>query len=132
MIIEKARELGIALSESQEFQAMNDAQRAMEQDETLMEKLSLFNEKQSRIMELMSSEEGVQAEISLLSAEMEALRAALIENETFVNMLETQAAFQALMKRVNRAIGICIGAQMEDEEQESGCGGNCSGCHSCH
>lgn len=131
MIIEKARELGIALSESQEFQAMNDAQRAMEQDEALMEKLNLFNEKQGRIMELMSSEEGAQAEISLLSAEMEALRTSLIENETFVEMLETQAAFQALMKRVNRAIGICIGAQMDDE-QEDGCGGNCSGCHGCH
>lgn len=131
MIIEKARELGIALSESQEFQAMNDAQRAMEQDEALMEKLNLFNEKQGHIVELMSNEEGAQAEISLLSAEMEALRTSLVENETFVQMLETQAAFQALMKRVNRAIGICIGAQMDDE-QEGGCGGNCSGCHSCH
>jgi cell fate (sporulation/competence/biofilm development) regulator YlbF (YheA/YmcA/DUF963 family) len=110
---------------------MNDAQRAMEQDEALMEKLNLFNEKQGRIMELMSNEEGAQAEISLLSAEMEALRTSLIENEAFVEMLETQAAFQALMKRVNRAIGICIGAQMDDG-QEDGCGGNCSGCNGCH
>jgi cell fate (sporulation/competence/biofilm development) regulator YlbF (YheA/YmcA/DUF963 family) len=131
MIIEKARELGIALSESEEFVAMNEAQRAMERDESLMENLASFNEKQSRIMELMSSEDGAQAEISMLSTEMEALRTSLIENETFVKMLETQGAFQALMKRVNRAIGACIGADMEDEEN-GGCGGGCSGCRGCH
>ncbi len=131
MIIEKARELGIALSESEEFTAMNDAQRAMEQDETLMERLNAFNAKQSRIMELMSGEENAQDEIGALSTQMEAIRTALLESETFVRMLETQSAFQELMKRVNRAIGVCIGADIESTE-ESGCGGNCSGCRGCH
>ncbi len=131
MIIEKAKELGIALSESDEFRAMNDAQRAMEEDEALMAKLSDFNEKQNRMMELLSADEGDQAQVSLLSAQMEALRTQLIEDDTFVKMLETQTVFQALMKRVNRAIGLCIGAEIEDEE-EAGCGGNCSGCHGCH
>lgn len=131
MIIEKAKELGIALSESDEFRAMNDAQRAMEEDEALMAKLSDFNEKQNRMMELLSADEGDQAQVSLLSAQMEALRTQLIEDDTFVKMLETQTVFQALMKRVNRAIGLCIGAEIEDEE-EAGCGGNCLGCHGCH
>lgn len=131
MIIEKAKELGIALSESDEFRAMNDAQRAMEEDEALMAKLSDFNEKQNRMMELLSADEGDQAQVSLLSAQMEALRTQLIEDDTFVKMLETQTVFQALMKRVNRAIGLCIGAEIEDEE-DAGCGGNCSGCHGCH
>lgn len=131
MIIEKAKELGIALSESDEFRAMNDAQRAMEEDEVLMAKLNDFNEKQNRMMELLSADEGDQAQVSLLSAQMEALRTQLIEDETFVKMLETQTVFQALMKRVNRAIGLCIGAEIEDEE-DAGCGGNCSGCHGCH
>ncbi|HOG01890.1 MAG TPA: YlbF family regulator [Clostridia bacterium] len=131
MIIEKARELGIALSESEEFTAMNEAKLAMERDEALMEKLAAFNEKQSRIMEMMSEEEVSQAEISRLSAEMETLRTSLIEDETFVRMLETQGAFQALMKRVNRAIGVCIGADLEQEEN-GGCGGDCAGCRGCH
>lgn len=131
MIIEKAKELGIALSESEEFRAMNEAERAMETDEGLMAKINEFNHKQSRIMELLSADEGDQAQISLLSAQMEALRTELIENEAFVKMLETQATFQALMKRVNRAIGMCIGADMEENE-EAGCGGHCSGCSGCH
>lgn len=132
MIIEKARELGIALSESEEFRAMNDAQRVMELDEALMQKLNRFNEIQSQIMEIMSSKDGAQAEISMLSAEAEALRTELIGNETFVKMLETQVAFQALMKRVNRVISVCIGAEIENDENEhTDCSGNCSGCHNC-
>lgn len=131
MIIEKARELGIALSESEEYRAMNEAQLAMERDETLMAKLNEFNELQSRIMELMSDEDCAHDEINGLSARMEAVRAALIENDSFTRMLETQSAFQALMKRVNRAIGVCIGADMGDENAQ-GCGGNCAGCSGCH
>ncbi len=132
MIIEKARELGIALSESEEFRAMNEAKLAMERDEALMEKLAAFNEKQSSIMELMSGDDVSQAELSLLSSEMEAIRTSLIENDAFVRMLETQGAFQELMKRVNRAIGVCIGADMEEDGEGSGCGGDCAGCRGCH
>lgn len=132
MIIEKARELGLALSESKEFIEMNEAQRAMELDEALMQKINRFNEMQSQIMELMSSKDEAQAEISMLSAEAEALRTELIKNETFVKMLETQVAFQTLMKRVNRVIGVCIGAEIDnDEDAATDCSGNCAGCHNC-
>ncbi len=131
MIIEKAKELGIALSESEEFRAMNEAQCAMETDKDLMGKINEFNHKQSRIMELLGADEGDQAQINALSAQLEALRTELVENEAFVKMLETQSTFQALMQRVNRAIGMCIGADVEENE-ETGCGGQCSGCSGCH
>lgn len=133
MIIEKARELGIALSESDEFRNMSEAQRAMELDTAIMAKLDEFNSRQSRIMEVMSGEESDPDEMSALSTQMEAIRGQLLTEEKFVKMLETQAAFEALMKRVNRAIGVCIGADMsEDDEEGHNCGGDCSGCSGCH
>ncbi len=133
MIIDKARELGIALSETEEFKNMNEAQRAMELDSEIMAKLDEFNSKQSRIMEVMSGEESDPDEMSALSTQMEAIRGQLLAEEKFVKMLEAQAAFEALMKRVNRAIGVCIGAEMtEDDDETHSCGGDCSGCSGCH
>lgn len=133
MIIDKARELGIALSETEEFKNMNEAQRAMELDSEIMAKLDEFNSKQSRIMEVMSGEESDPDEMSALSTQMEAIRGQLLAEEKFVKMLEAQAAFEALMKRVNRAIGVCIGAEMtEDDDGTHSCGGDCSGCSGCH
>ena len=76
-----------------------------------------------------------------MSRDIERLHDELIANETFRAMLEAQAEFQQLMKRVNAIIGMCIGAENRAEEtddgedDEGGCGGcsgccaNCSGCH---
>ena len=44
MVIEKARELGIALSESQEFRRMLQARAAIEENETLANTINLLQE----------------------------------------------------------------------------------------
>ena len=56
MIIEKARELGIAISESEEFINMTRTREAMEADEQLMANLNEYNAMQQSIMDIMSFE----------------------------------------------------------------------------
>lgn len=129
MIIEKARELGLALSESKEFQRMNQARAAMEADEALVNALNEYNEKQNAIMKLMSGDADV-SQVQGMSSELERLHDFLMESELFSALLEAQNDFQALMKRVNRAIGLCIGMEGE-EESESSCGSDCSYCSGC-
>ncbi len=129
MIIEKARELGIALSESEEFLRMNRARAAMEADATLMSALDEYNQKQNDIMELMSGDADV-SEIQGMSADLERLHDMLTSSELFTAMLEAQNGFQALMKRVNRAIGLCVGMEIE-EDGDSACGSDCAHCAGC-
>ena len=49
MILEKARELGIALSESDEFINMTRTREAMEADTQLMDELNEYNAMSERI-----------------------------------------------------------------------------------
>lgn len=138
MILEKARELGIALSESDEFANMTRTRETMEADTGLMAELNEYNALQESIARLLTQDGDNHAEIQQMSRDIERLHDELIENETFRAMLEAQAEFQQLMKRVNAVIGMCIGAEGKDEEEdndeenEGGCSGCCSQCSGCH
>ena len=136
MIIEKARELGIAISESEEFINMTRTREAMEADEQLMANLNEYNAMQQSIMDIMSSDTDNTQAVQDMSRDIERLHDELLANETFHAMLEAQARFQQLMKQVNRVIGLCIGAEEHnepdsDEEEEGGCNGYCSHCTGC-
>ena len=128
MIIEKARELGIELSESPEFKRMMAAQSAMEGKPEIMEMLEGYNSRQSEIMEEMSGE-GDAKRMTALSAEMDELKEGLFNTAEFVEMMEARNAFEELMKRVNRAIGMSIGLEPEDDDE--GCTHDCGSCHGC-
>lgn len=136
MIIEKARELGIAISESEEFINMTRTREAMEADEQLMANLNEYNAMQQSIMDIMSSDTDNTQAVQDMSRDIERLHDELLANETFHAMLEAQARFQQLMKQVNRVIGLCIGAEEHnepdsDKEEEGGCNGCCSHCTGC-
>lgn len=125
MIIEKARELGIAISESEEFINMTRTREAMEADEQLMANLNEYNAMQQSIMDIMSSDTDNTQAVQDMSRDIERLHDELLANEAFHAMLEAQARFQQLMKQVNRVIGLCIGAEEHnepdsDEEEEGG------------
>ena len=136
MIIEKARELGIAISESEEFINMTRTREAMEADEQLMANLNEYNAMQQSIMDIMSSDTDNTQAVQDMSRDIERLHDELLANEAFHAMLEAQARFQQLMKQVNRVIGLCIGAEEHnepdsDEAEEGGCNGCCSHCTGC-
>ena len=63
MILEKARELGIALSESDEFINMTRTREAMEADTQLMDELNEYNAMQESIARLLTMDGDNQAEI---------------------------------------------------------------------
>ena len=140
MILDKARELGIALSESDEFINMTRTREAMEADEQLMSNLNEYNSMQEQIAKLLAAEGDNRQEIQNMSRDVERLHDELIANETFCAMLGAQAEFQLLMKRVNSIIGMCIGVEenseepdnCDDGEDEGGCSGCCTNCSGCH
>jgi cell fate (sporulation/competence/biofilm development) regulator YlbF (YheA/YmcA/DUF963 family) len=129
MVIEKARELGIALSESTEFKRLNDARTAIDADGALTDMIDSFTNKRQEIMEALSDENADHALLSATSREMERIQAILLENKLFKEMLDAQNDFQTLMSRVNTEIATCIG--MENAGDEDGCNGSCTSCHGC-
>jgi len=128
MILEKARELGIALSESAEFTRMNAAREAMEANEAVMNMLEEYQKKQENIVNQLSSGDMDRAEVVALSSDVEALQAQLLENPLFAEAMEAQDAFQHMMKLVNQEIARCIGVETEEDHA---CSGSCAGCSGC-
>ncbi len=129
MILDKARELGIALSETPEFLRMQSARELMDANEAVTSALAEYKEKQEELVDLLSGEDADRLLIASLSRDVETLQEQLLENPVFAEAMAAQNAFQLLMSQVNGEIAACIGAQ----SRSGGCnGGSCEGCKGCH
>ncbi|MEA4971026.1 MAG: YlbF family regulator [Candidatus Pelethousia sp.] len=132
MIIEKAQELGLALSESAEFCRMMEAKTAMDKNEPIQHMMRDYTQKREDIVSLMEGEEADKAEMMDLSRQLDEIQNALVTHPVFIEMMEAQQGFQALMQQVNRTIAACIGMEDPDLSQaQSGCNGSCASCAGC-
>ena len=59
MIIEKAQELGLALSESEEFRAMMDAQAAVDANAGIQALMEQYTQKRETIVSMMEQDQGI-------------------------------------------------------------------------
>lgn len=128
MILEKARDLGLALSESQEFSRMQSARALLDANEAVTSTLQDYQQKQEQLLDLLSGDNPDRLQVAALSRDVETLQEQLLSNPVFSEAMEAQNAFSQLMAQVNREISACIGVQ----QSEGGCGGSCSGCSGCH
>jgi len=92
MIVDKARELGLAISQSDEFLTMTNAKAELDADVVLCEKLKQFNSMQDKMIQLLSDDvELNQNEVQELSREIDVLQAELLENSIFSAYLAARA-----------------------------------------
>jgi len=133
MIIEKAQELGIALSESTEFHRMMEAKDAMDKHEHIQGMMREYNQKREDIVNLMQGEDVGKNEMMELSHQIDDIQGNLMTHPVFLEMIEAQQGFQSLMQQVNRTIAACIGLDDSDidDSPEDGCSGSCSSCAGC-
>lgn len=113
-VIDKARELGIALLDSPEFRELRAARAAIEADVSLHETVVAFIKNQLSIKKM--TEEGSSDPESLTSliAEVDRIRGQLEQNESFERFITAQEQFSQLMDDVNQEVNRCIGAPTDD------------------
>ncbi|MEA5059281.1 hypothetical protein SDC9_167440 [bioreactor metagenome] len=133
MIIEKAQELGLALSESMEFRRMLEAKAAMDANQCIQQMMQNYTGKRDDIVQLMEAEGSEKDEMMELSRQMDEIQSALMTDPVFIEMMEAQQAFQSLMQQVNETIAACIGMDDPDGDvsEESCCTGSCASCAGC-
>lgn len=131
MIIEKARELGLAISESPEFISMLEARKKVDGDPVISGMIAQYSDLQKTITEMLEASDIDAQAIRGMTAQMEEIQGTLLSEPAFVHAMETQNDFQQLMERVNAEIGACIGAPAKDTATEQGCSGCCSACSGC-
>jgi len=127
-MIEKARELGMALAASPEFTNMIEARQAAAADTALNTLMLSFREKRDEMISIMQENDYDSERAVAATADLERIQQQLYENPLFSQLLEAEETFQNLVAAVNQEISVCINAA---DPTESNCSGNCSGCSGC-
>ncbi len=129
-MLEKARELGLALAASPEFERVVEARRMVNDDDLLSSLMNEFKAKREEVMNMMQSGNFDNEVIISASADMERLQQQLMENPIFSELIASEQEFQKLVMAVNHEINKCIGVE-DSLSAEGSCSGNCSGCSGC-
>ena len=131
MIKEKATELGLALSNSVEFQRVQQAKAAMDADPHVQGLMEQYTKKQEQMVSMLENEDSDGMTVSAIAKEIEDIQSELMSDAVFIEMMEAQNQFANLMNEVNKVISAYINLGEEEEPQASGCSGNCSACSGC-
>lgn len=128
MILDQARELGIALANSEEFLSMKQAQKALEANEAVFSLTKELDAKRMKLVSIFSGNNSDGDDAVELTNDIERLQGQLQENPLFLAYVKKESGFSALITAVDREINACI----ETNERETiSCSGNCSACGGC-
>lgn len=124
-VIEKAKELGLMLAQSDEFIHMRTAEQAQLADPESQQILKEYNDARQRLAQRANSENITEKQMQQVKEEMENEQTKLKSNPAISEYLSAVSEFNNLMQGVNSAIAFYI-------SPEETCGGDCGGCGGCH
>lgn len=132
-VIAMARELGAALQQSDEYTAYNVAKNAADGDEVLQEMIGEFNLKKLSLSTEVQKEEKDQEKLAALNEEVRTIYAKIMAHPTMAAYNTTKSELDRLLNFLQQIL--VYSANGEDPatiEEETSCGGDCSGCSGCH
>lgn len=126
-IFDKARELGEAIVESNEYKTLKLAEAKQEQDEEAMKLLEEYRDIRRQLGEEINKGDVSEERMKEIREAVEEAYEKVTTNDTIVEFLNAQSAFQAIIDQMNTIISYHITGKMP-----GGCGGSCDGCAGCH
>ena len=126
-ILEKAKELGMMIAESDEFKKLKETEAIQLSDTTAQEMMARYNERQEELSQIASKSDLTKEEFEKLQLDAQAEFIKLCQNENIKNYLDANQSFSNLINQVNGII-----AHFVRGEDQSGCSGSCSSCKGCH
>ena len=132
-IIELARELGAALQKSDEYTAYNVAKNAADSDAELQGMIGDFNLKKLSLNAEVQKEEKDPAKLAALNEEVRSIYARIMAHPTMMAYNTTKEELDRILNFIQQII--VYSANGEDPatiQEETSCGGDCSGCSGCH
>lgn len=125
-ILTKARELGQAIVDSEEFKALKAAEEAQEKDADAMELLLKYNTDRKALAEEISTGNVSEERMAEIREQLEESFEKVMSNPTIAAYSEAQQKFDAIVQQMNAILTYFITGEIS-----GGCSGNCSGCSSC-
>lgn len=129
-IIELARALGKAMSESETYKNYTEAKKAFRADTELKKKLTEFKVQKALLDRQAELENADEAVLDAVGARAELLYREIEENPVFARFQVCETEYNNLVGAVNATIDSYL-AEIEETHTGSGCTGNCASCHGC-
>lgn len=126
-ILQKARELGIMIAESGEFEKLKIAEERQLADPEAQKMMMEYATKRDELSQKAQSPGISKEDFEDIKNQMQAEFEKMCENENIKAYLDASNNFSKLINQVNSIIGYFVKGG-----EESGCGGNCSSCKGCH
>ena len=126
-IFDKARELGEAIVNSNEYKTLKLAEAKQEQDEEAMKLLKEYSDVRRTLGEEINKGDVSKERMEEIRAAVEEAYEKVTTNDIIVEYLNAQSAFQAIIDQMNTIISYHITGQLP-----GGCSGSCATCGGCH
>ena len=126
-ILERAKELGKMIAESETYKNMKKAEEIQLADPDAQKMLYEYNLKCDELGKRANNPDITKEEFDKLQMDAQAEFMKLCTNDNIKNYLEANREFTNLINQVNSII-----AHFVKGEDESACSGSCAGCSGCH
>ena len=125
-ILEKAKELGMMIAESEEFKQAKEAEQKQLDDPEAQKLMAEYIKRREELSERASNPDLTKEEYEKIMLDAQAEFARLCINENIKNYLDKNKEFSDLVEKVNAII-----VHFVKGDDQSGCSGSCSGCSGC-
>ena len=128
-VLECARQLGMAIVESDVYKNMQVTEASAMNNEEVSAAMARFIELKQLIGDEMSKEDANPQLLSEYGREMDELQQKLNDMQVVDEMTAARQRFSEMKTQVNKILEFIITGE---NSTEGGCSGNCSGCSGCH
>ncbi|MBO5008891.1 MAG: YlbF family regulator [Clostridia bacterium] len=126
-IIEKARELGQMIADSDEFKALKGAEELQLSDPEAQQLMMEYANTREALSKKAADPDMTKEGFEAIQTEMEQAFQKLMTNANIKRYIEANQSFKTLIDQVNAIIAYFV----KGEEQSGSCSGNCSTCGGC-
>ncbi len=133
-VIEMARELGKKIQQEESYIALSNAQRAVEEDDELQEKIAEFNMKRYELTQEITKSDRDDKKIEELDKVVHELYDVATNHEKMVAYNDAQDEFNEMFEYVLHIIQMSATGDDPDtiaRPEQGGCSGDCSSCGGC-
>lgn len=127
-IMEKAKELGIMIVESDEFKTLKQTEAAQLEDKEAVELMMEYHNSREEITKKASDPHITKEAFEKIQEEAKAAFEKIMTNKNIAAYVDAQQNFTNLMNQVNSILSYYISGK----DSEGGCSGSCSSCSGCH
>ena len=125
-IFEKARELGEAIMESEEFKELKKAETEQENDEEALRLLKEYNDVRKKLADEVRNGSVSEEQMSKIREELEEAYSKITTNDHITAYINAQRKFQSVIDQMNSIISFHITGKIP-----GGCSGSCESCGGC-